>query len=181
MRGYRYLKDPEIGLAAIHANRGETEGLGRDPFAENPIWIEEDLARLAREQGTEPEITGSNRTGYGLVSVEYPPRDKGHAVWMYYGLNSVAAHRCALMFGYEAYGVSVCPTLGYRELWGRWPKSSQWEDNTLSHNTVIVNEERQSVTRSARPELFAQFPGFGVFSVNSPEVYKNVTQVGTTS
>ena len=177
VRGYRYFRDPEIGMAAVYANQGKTEGLGRDPFAENPLWIEEELAILAKERGVEPNISGANRAGYGLVSVDYPPRDTGQALWMFYGLNSVAAHRCALMFGYEAFGVSVCPTLGYRELWGSWPKSYEWEDNTISHNTVVVDGQRQSVVRMGRPDMFAQFAGFGGFSVGSPGVYPGVTQV----
>ena len=177
VRGYRLFGDREIGLAAVRAARGKTGGLGRDPFAADPLRVEKDLERLAAQYGADPPILGSNRAGYGLVSVEYPPGDTGQAVWMYYGLNGVAAHRCALMFGYEAWRVSVCPTLGYRELWGDWPKSAQWEDNTLSHNTVVVDAQRQSVTRSARPELFAQFRDFGGFSVDSPGVYPGVTRV----
>ncbi|MDA0746971.1 MAG: heparinase [bacterium] len=177
VRGYRLFGDKQAGLAAVYANRGKTEGLGRDIFSKDPLKIEKELENLVKKHGTEPPISGSNRAGYGLVSSEFAPRDSGHALWMFYGLNSVAGHRASLMFGYEAFGVSVCPTLGYRELWGDWPKSTQWEDNTISHNTVIVNKERQSVTRVGKPLLFAQLPGLGGLSVEDPGLYPGTTNV----
>jgi hypothetical protein len=177
VRGYGYFRDPDIGLIAVQANGGSTEGLGRDIFAEDPDWIEKDLARLKETHTSEIAVSGSNRTGYGLVSVEFPPRDTGQAIWMYYGLNTGAGHKCALMFGYEAYGVSVCPPLGYRELWGGWPKSVEWEDNTISHNTVVVNEERQSVIQVGHPVFFGQFKEVGGFSVDASDTYRGITDI----
>ncbi|MBB29147.1 MAG: hypothetical protein CME25_09630 [Gemmatimonadetes bacterium] len=177
VRGYKYFKDPEIGMIAVLANGGSTEGLGRDIFAVDPDWIGKALGHLKANHPSEIMVSGSNRAGYGLVSVEYPPRDTGQALWMYYGLNSVAAHRCALMFGYEAFGVSVCPPLGYRELWGGWPKSTEWEDNTISHNTVVVNEERQSVIEVGHPVFFGKFKEVGGFSVDASDAYQGTTDV----
>ncbi|MCC6445969.1 MAG: heparinase [Armatimonadetes bacterium] len=176
VRGYKYLKDPEIGLIAVWANHGKTEGLGRDILAADPYRIEKDLAELVRKRGSEPPIEGRNNAGYGLVSVEFGPRDTGQGLWMYYGLNDVAGHKSELMFGYDAYGFTVCPPLGYRELWGSWPKSVQWEDTTLSHNTVVVNETAQSGVRVGQPEFFAQLPGFGAFAVDSRNVYPGIVR-----
>ena len=177
VRGYKYLKDPGIGLMAVWANHGKTETLGRDILAADPLWVEKDLAALAEKHGAEPSIAGDNNTGYGLVSIEFSPRDTGQAIWMFYGLNGVAGHKSELMFGYDAYGVGVSAPLGYRELWGGWPKSLEWEDNTISHNTAVVNELPQSTVRVGHPEFFVQFPDFGGFSVDSHEVYRGITDV----
>ncbi len=171
IRGYKYLGDPEYALIAGWAAKGRLRGLGRDLYAKDPDRIEKEVARILRERGTEPPIAGRNRAGYGLVSIEFGPRDTGQGLWMYYGLNGVAGHRSELAFGYDAYGFAVCPPLGYRELWGDWPKSIEWEDNTISYNTVVVNELPQATVRVGHPEFFAQFPDFGGFCVDSREVY----------
>jgi len=175
VRGYKYFKEPAIGKIAVAANGGSVEGIGRDIFSEDPHWVEKELAELMDRDGSAAAVSGSNRPGYGLVSLEFAPRDTGQALWMYYGLNTVAAHRCALMFGYEAFGVTANPPLGYRELWGDWPKSIEWEDNTISHNTVVVNEERQTVVPVGHPVFFGQLPGVGGFSVDAEGAYEGVT------
>jgi hypothetical protein len=176
VRGYKYLKDPRYALIAGWANHGQAGTIGRDIYAKDPDWIARDVARLLDEHGHEPPIAGLNRAGYGLVSVQFGPRDTGQALWMYYGLNGVAGHKSELMYGYDAFGFTVVPTLGYRELWGSWPKSAQWEDATISHNTVMVDQNEQSTIRVGSPEFFAQFPDFGGFAVDSREAYPGVAQ-----
>lgn len=171
VRGYKYLRDPQLALIAGWAAKGNPAGLGRDIYAADPEWVEKDVARLLEEHGKEPPILGRNRAGYGLATIEFGPRDTGQALWMYYGLNSVAGHKSELSFGYDAHGFSVVPTLGYRELWGDWPKSVEWEDATLSHNTVMVNEAEQQTVRVGTPDFYCQFPDFGGFSVDSRAVY----------
>lgn len=177
VRGYKYLKDPQLALIAGWAAKGNISGLGRDIYAADPDAIEKDVARLLEQYGKEPPISGRNQHGYGLTSIQFGPRNTGQALWMYYGLNSVAGHKSELSFGYDAYGFTVVPTLGYRELWGTWPKSHEWEDGQLSHNTVMVNEAQQATVRVGHPEFFAQFPDFGGFSVDSREVYPGISQV----
>lgn len=177
VRGYKYLGDPRIGITAVWANDGKTEGLGRDIYAQDPYAVENSLAKLVEDCGPEPSIEGRNNAGYGLASVEFGPRHTGHALWMYYGLNAVAGHKSALMCGYDAFGFTVLPPPGYRELWGGWPKSVEFESNTIAHNTVVVNRLPQSTVRVGRPELFAQLPDFGAFCVDSPDVYPGVTEV----
>lgn len=176
LRGYKYLDDPRYALLAGWAARGRTAGLGRDVCAADPEALEKAVAAQLARHGQEMPITGDNMAGYGLASVEFGPRDTGQALWMYYGLNGVAGHKSELMFGYDAFGFTVCPPLGYRELWGGWPKSVQWEDGQLSHNTVMVNEAQQSTIRVGNPEFYAQFADFGGFSVDAREVYPGVTK-----
>jgi len=173
-RGYKYLGDPTIGLVAGWANHGRTEGLARDILAPDPDWVAKDIQRLLDEHGVEPPIAGSNRPGYGLVSLEFPPRDTGQALWMYYGLNTVAGHASELQCGFDSGGITVLPPPGYRELWGDWPKSVEWENSTVSHNTVVVNEQQQTALRVGQPVCFTQFDSFGGFCVDSREAYSGV-------
>ncbi len=178
VRGYRYLKDPQLALMAVRASKGRYQGLGRDIFAEDPDWIEKAIARIAEQHGTVAEIAGENLSGYGLVSVEFGPPNTGHGLWMYYGRNFGHGHRDRLNFGLSAFGFSLSPDLGYPEFCtGAWPKLRQWTDHTISHNTVLVNETGQSSNWVGHPQFFAQFPDFGGFCVDSPEVYPDIATV----
>ena len=77
VRGYKYLKDPELALLAVHANGGKYEGLGRDIYAEDPDWVANDIEALLEERGMQARVDGENLSGYGLVSAEFGPRQHG--------------------------------------------------------------------------------------------------------
>jgi hypothetical protein len=171
VRGYRYTKDPAFARIAAYAAKGRIDGLGRDILAEDPDWVEKDMRRILDSRDGEFRVRGSNRAGYGLVSVEFGPRNTGHALWMYYGRNGGHGHLDRLNFGIDAFGFCMTPDLGYPEYATRWAKRSQWTDNTISHNTVVVDELPQSVNWVGHPAYFAHFDDFGAFCVDSPEVY----------
>lgn len=175
VRGYKYLHDPYYALLAGWANKGNPGRIGRDVTAPDPDAVTKVVAKQLELHGKEPPIRGDNMPGYGLASIEFGPRNTGQALWMYYGLNAVAGHTSELQFGYDAYGFTVVPTIGYRELWGDWPKSVEWENGQISHNTVLVNETQQSPLRVGTPEFFVHFDDFGGFSVDAREAYPGVT------
>ena len=80
------------------------------------------------------------------------------------------AGRSELAFGYD---LRLCrlPAARLPRAVGRLAQVDEWEDNTISYNTVVVNELPQATVRVGHPEFFAQFPDFGGFCVDSREVY----------
>ena len=173
-RGYKYLKRPEIALAAYYANGQSAEGLGRDIYSADPDWIAREVEQIAASVEMNPFEGGHNMAGYGLASVEFGWGKPATGLWMYYGRNGGHGHLDRLNFDIYYKGLCMLPDLGYPEFATRWPKREYFTNNTISHNTVIVNEVPQSTNWVGHPELFCQFDDFGAVRVDSREVYADV-------
>lgn len=173
VRGYRYLGDPEIGLAAYYANGDSAEGLGRDIFSADPLRIEREIAALAAEarSGGNPWQGGRNLAGYGLAKLQYGWGRSGTGLWMYYGRNGGHGHQDRLNFDLYYKGVCMLPDHGYPEYATRWPHRSFSTLNTLSHNTVMIDGKPQQVNWVGHPEFFYQDGGFGAVRVDSAGIY----------
>ena len=171
-RGYKYLEDPVIGLAAYYANGEKAEGIGRDIYHADPDWVAKGIAEAAAGVETNPFQGGHNMAGYGLASLEFGWGRSGTALWMYYGRNGGHGHLDRLNIGLYYKGLCMMPDLGYPEFATSWPKRNYFTDNTISHNTVIVDEQPQRVNWVGHPELFCQFEDFGAARVDSREVYE---------
>ncbi len=64
--------------------------------------------------------------------------------WMYFGPTSAAhSHADALRIGIDAFGFSVAPDFGYPANAGKFPQRLQWDAETISGNTVSVNDDSQ--------------------------------------
>ncbi len=173
-RGYKYLKDPQIALAAWYANGQSATEIGRDIYSTDPDWVAKDIGKIASQVAENPFEGGHNMAGYGLASVEFGWGKPGTGLWLYYGRNGGHGHQDRLNIGMYYKGLDMMPDLGYPEFCSRWPKRIYSNRNTLSHNTVLVNEVQQEFSWVGHPEVFCQFDDFGAVRVDSPEVYKGV-------
>ncbi len=64
--------------------------------------------------------------------------------WMYFGPTIAAhSHADALRIGIDAFGFSVAPDFGYPANAGKFPQRLQWDSETISGNTVSVNDDSQ--------------------------------------
>jgi hypothetical protein len=178
VRGYRYLGDPKIGLAAYYANGNSAKGLGRDIFSADPEKIEREISALAEKAKNDgnPWQGGHNMAGYGLASLEYGFSKSGTGLWMYYGRNGGHGHQDRLNFDVYYKGICMLPDHGYPEYATRWPHREFTTINTLSHNTVMIDGQPQTFDWVGHPEFFYQSGDFGAVRVNSPGVYPNSKQ-----
>lgn len=80
--------------------------------------------------------------------------DTQRDVWMYYGHNGNHGHADSLNLGMHAFGIDIAPELGYPEYTGPDPKRLQWESNTISHNTVVVDNSKQQEQFGGTPLHF---------------------------
>ncbi len=82
------------------------------------------------------------------------------AVWMYYGRNGVEgggtshAHRDTLQIGVAANEMDLARDVGYPAETGSHPPSRMYTDNTISHNTVMVDERGQKHHWVGNPRHF---------------------------
>ncbi|MEN6304661.1 MAG: heparinase II/III family protein [Armatimonadia bacterium] len=178
LRGYKYTGDSKLALAAYYANGNKTEGLGRDIFSADPLKIEREVAALAEKARSEgnPWMGGHNMAGYGLASLEYGWSKEGTGLWMYYGRNGGHGHADRLNFDIYYKGLCMLPDHGYPEYATNWPHRMYVTDNTLSHNTVLINGQPQKTDWVGHPELFCQHPDFGAVRVESSGVYPGLAK-----
>lgn len=174
VRGYKYLHDPKLGLAAYYANGNKAEGLGRDIFSSDPMKIEREIAALAEQAKGNPWMGGHNMAGYGLASLEFGWGKEGTGLWCYYGRNGGHGHIDRLNFDIYFDGLCMLPDHGYPEYATSWPHRMLVTDNTISHNTVLVNQQPQNTNWVGHPELFCQFDNFGAVRIDSAGMYGDV-------
>ncbi|MEG2857664.1 MAG: heparinase II/III family protein, partial [Clostridia bacterium] len=97
---------------------------------------------------------------------------------MYYGRNLGHGHPDTLNLGMAAFGINMAPELGYPEATGSDPNRAQWINNTISHNTVVVNEQKQTnIPDAAKPLHFDDAGQVKLMDVDSPSSYKGTTDI----
>jgi hypothetical protein len=75
--------------------------------------------------------------------------------WMYFGRNSGHGHRDTLNLGMHAFGLDLLPELGYPEFADNAsPRMHEWENNTISHNTVVVDKSKMGIQTVGQPVHF---------------------------
>lgn len=92
--------------------------------------------------------------------------------WMYYGRNSGHGHADTLNLGMHAFGLDLSPDLGYPEFADTLDMHrAQWVVNTISHNTVVVDEHKQAVQWVSEPKHFDDSEQVKLIDVEAPDVY----------
>lgn len=138
--------------------------------------------RAQRERELEAERGNTQRS----ISIQYGASTPD-------GPGTYGRHRDALHVDVHAYGGDLAPDLGYPEQTGfwphpdspgdssTWPKGEYWTTNTISHNTVVVDEAPQAETGVGSPLHFAATDRVSIADVESPDAYPGVDQYRRTT
>jgi len=163
--------DAYFAQLAYKLNGDRVEGLHTSVFDPEPEAIQEKVRAVVEKEGP-LELGSENSNGYGLAMFRSGKGDQRRAAWLYYGRNGGHGHKDRLNFGLYYRGMDVLPELGYPEYANSfWPKRAGWTKNTISHNTVMVDQRHQEVDWIGRCRLFGTTAGAGVVEVTSPGVY----------
>jgi len=93
-------------------------------------------------------------------------------MWMYYGRNYAHGHADNLNLGLVAFGLDLSPDLGYPESTQNTDThNTEWVRNTISHNTVVVDQKKQAEQWSGKPVQFDDRSMVKLIDVEGPEVY----------
>ena len=143
---------------------------------------DEDTLRQMREAAPSIQLVSAERIGGDAPQYAIQIKGTGMKMHDWRGAWGTLLGQCISGAGpcWQAPGVDAYapePDLGYPEFATRWAKRQQWTDNTICHNTVIINGLPQSTNWVGHPEFFAQLPDFGGFSVGSPEVYGDLAKI----
>ncbi|WP_409347283.1 FIMAH domain-containing protein [Paenibacillus sp. MBLB4367] len=97
-------------------------------------------------------------------------------VWMYYGRSSSHGHRDTLNLGLHAFGLDLAPDLGYPEFAdSNDMHRHQWVNNTVSHNTVVVDKSKQAAQWVGTPKHFDDSGIVQLVDVEAPGVYSQTS------
>ncbi|WP_255171423.1 heparinase II/III domain-containing protein [Natrononativus amylolyticus] len=104
-------------------------------------------------------------------------------LWMYYGRNgiegggTVHGHRDTLNVGLAANEMELARDLGYPESTGDHPPRRFFTDNTISHNTVVVNKAGQQHHWVGLPRHFdGEDERVNLIDVEAPHVYEETDE-----
>ncbi len=178
--GYEFFGDETAARYAWEANGRRSTGLLTDVGSTTPDVMNERLEQAALNYNGAPRF-GENMAGYGLASFEFGNTAAGKALWMYYGRNKGHGHQDRLNYSIYAFNTDLTPDLGYPDFASSTYKPrAAWNNNTLSHNTVVVDKKIQTQNWTGYPRFYGAAPGFGVAEVQSKNVYPQCTEYART-
>jgi len=141
---YRTFKDPEFARMAYMLNGNRADGFRGDIFDAEPEGIADKVEKIVKEQG--PYVLKTdNMASYGCAILRSGQGDNQRALSLYYGRNMGHGHKDTLNIELFAYGLDLTPDLGYPEYaMSDCASRFEWTNNTISHNTVVVDKQKQS-------------------------------------
>ena len=175
LRGYRLYKDPRMAALAWRYAGGDATKL-RMPHAAiyepDPEALVQELAAAASAEGHKLKCEHTGRYGQVVLQAETP--EEGRALWMHHGFGNGHSHKDCLTIGLYAKNIDMLPDLGYPEYTGGWPKTHAWTINTISHNTLQVNNSASGYSPGGKMTLFAVQPPVRVVDVSSLTAYSGM-------
>jgi len=175
---FRAFRDPLLAkrLLQVTVERGhELHGPIHDA---DPAGFREEVRTAAAALTTEPASVNLNGFGVAIVQTPRPHTEaaKGRALWLYYGRNAGHGHKDRLNLGLFAENVTMLPDLGYPEHASGRPKDILWTKNSISHNVVIVDDQRQKTDQaSGHLRLLDAHGKARVVHVESDRIYPGMT------
>ncbi|MBE6550786.1 MAG: hypothetical protein E7665_01490 [Ruminococcaceae bacterium] len=184
MKAFVKYKEPFFAKAAYLLNGNTTNGLVPDIFT---CDVGEILKQIEEISVSDPLETGDkNLTGYGYTSLKHRyGKDLGNpetSLGIYYGKNTGHGHKDTQNLFIYAYNTALTPDIGYPEYCNSVDKHRRyWTNHTLSHNTVIVDREKQSKNVVGRPSHIFNKGDIKLISVDAPDAYDQTSVYRRTS
>ena len=97
--------------------------------------------------------------------------NKQRGATIYYGRNTGHGHKDTLNMELYAFGLNLSPDHGYPEFTGADPMRLEWTSNTSSHNTIMVDEEKQADEYTGITKHLEESDSISFIDVEASEVY----------
>jgi len=170
--GFVNTGDPILAQLVYFLNGNKLEGTCRNIFSDCEK-VESEIGKVLDEYG--PFKLGStNMTGYGFTALRSGEKDTKVALWMYYGRNNRHGHKDTLNIGIHAFGLDLMPDHGYPCFADNNMEKHRWTANTISHNTVTVDQMPQSTHVVGIPHHYDGASDVKLIDVEAPEVYPHL-------
>lgn len=169
--GYKVYRSDLLAQAVYFLNGNTTLGIHDDIFSEDPQKIAQDIQNIIDTKGS-LTLGSFMMSGYGLAALRNGKDKDERSAWIYFGRNIGHGHKDSLNLGIYAHGIDMTPDLGnpeYKKL--DWAKRFEWTQNTISHNTVVVDQSKQSRSLIGNPLQFETNEYFQLFDIEAPDAY----------
>ncbi len=185
IKAFEKFGDPVYAQLAYLMNGDKTEGIHSDVFTANPSQVAANIESVIDSQGP-IDLDSVNMTGYGFAGLRdgkvTENADTRRATWMYYGRTSGHGHRDMLNLGLYGFGLDLAPDLGYPEQANATDVNRfEWVNNTISHNTVMVNKQKQQPIWDGTPKHYDASSMVQLIDVNAPSAYPGTELYNRTS
>ncbi|MBP3633185.1 MAG: Ig-like domain-containing protein, partial [Oscillospiraceae bacterium] len=146
----------ELARHLYAANGNTVKGLHADIFTEDPeSSLQEQIMQIVNADGVWDQSESNMMSGFGIAILREGPEMYIKGVneqafsdyWMYFGKTGGGGHAQleALNLDLEAFGLGMSSSMGYPVIVSSGDaERMQWVRNTVSHNTVVVNDKGQS-------------------------------------
>lgn len=172
--------DPFFAQAAYLHNGNTSEGLRGNIFSADAGTVPERVQAVIDEHGP-LDLPSTLKAGYGvgiLRDGQVAPKGDDHrrAFWMSFDRAGIVGHNYweSLNIGLFAHRMNVIMPMGDRREPNAGARPSAWTNNTISHNTVAVDDRRQSHQWVGRPKHFDHTEALQLIDVESPESYPEI-------
>ncbi|MBP3633553.1 MAG: Ig-like domain-containing protein [Oscillospiraceae bacterium] len=175
--------DRELSRGLYFANKNSVSGLHASIFTKDPeAGIRSAILKIVEEDGEWIWNRSEMLCGHGLAILRNGPEvfqkgvndDQFSDYWMFFGMcgGTHGAHE-ALTIGIEAFGIISSPTLGYPKVVNAQdPERMQWMRNTVSHNTVVVDDKCQhAISKNSFPLHFEDVGEVKIADASAPNAY----------
>lgn len=173
MRGYQLYHDERLASLACHYAEGDSRRLrtSESIFTAEPEAVAAEVFEIGAKLPFKLQSDHMGRYGQAVLQTDTTDPARGRAAWMHYGQGLGHSHRDNLNLGLYAKNISMLPDFGYPEYCEGRPKQYAWTANTISHNTLLVDDTMQQYSPGGKVKLFADQPPLRVVDVDSSGAY----------
>ncbi len=131
-------------------NKNSADNLYPDIFATDVDGLQQRIRDVIAEHG-ELDLPSDQLTGHGVALLRAGSGDHRRGAWLYHGVSFGHGHRNTLAIDLYASGLDLASPLGYPSYADGKALRREWETNTVSENTVVVDATPQAFQTIARP------------------------------
>jgi uncharacterized protein YjdB len=187
MRAFLKYKEPRLAQILYFLNGSSEKGLHADVFTKSPESVQDEIREIINRHGEYDFDKSENLTGFGFAILRAGSyydsenisniKDTQRDFWIYYGKGTGHGHPDALNLGIHAYGLDMAPDMGYPETADYAPNRVQWQVNTISHNTVVVNAKMQNgLATQGTPMHFDDAGRVKVMDIDAKKAYTETAE-----
>ncbi|MFW6599812.1 heparinase II/III domain-containing protein [Propionibacteriaceae bacterium Y2011] len=166
----------ESAQLAYLMNDESAAGLNAGIFTLDTAALQAEIEAIVTSKGS-LALPSMNLSGFGMALLRDGADDAARGFSVYYGRTIGHAHRDALNLEMWSNGVDVMPDQGYPEFADNSIRRHEWTDNTVAHNTVVVDSSPQLQQYApGRPLAWADAENVKFVDVDASSAYE---QTGT--